>query len=239
MKTERDDWLAKTLGRNSFKVKVTRGSSVDGIRDAAQEMCCGFYYAKLSTAAVTQLQILSQYGFFVVDVNITLERPPDHELRSSAASDGSICDFDASRHFDIARIGQDCFKYSRFHLDPNVPNEVADRVKRAWVENCMSGERGDRLLVAEEKGLPVGFLALLTVEEPTGRTAVIDLVGVDPRSQGRGIGRSLVNRALWQPGDSIDIVRVGTQAANVPSLRLYENLGFRIVKTEYILHAHV
>ena len=33
-------------------------------------------------------------------------------------------------------------------------------------------------------------------------------------------------------------VRVGTQIANIPSLRLYESLGFRIADTHYVLHYH-
>jgi hypothetical protein len=32
---------------------------------------------------------------------------------------------------------------------------------------------------------------------------------------------------------------VGTQAANIPSLRLYESFGFRVCETAYVLHAHV
>ena len=33
-------------------------------------------------------------------------------------------------------------------------------------------------------------------------------------------------------------LRVGTQAANVPSVRLYEPLGFSLASAAYVLHLH-
>jgi RimJ/RimL family protein N-acetyltransferase len=32
---------------------------------------------------------------------------------------------------------------------------------------------------------------------------------------------------------------VGTQIANLPSIRLYEKLGFSLVKSAYVMHRHV
>ena len=32
---------------------------------------------------------------------------------------------------------------------------------------------------------------------------------------------------------------VGTQVANVPSVQLYESLGFRLKSSQYVLHMHV
>jgi hypothetical protein len=36
-----------------------------------------------------------------------------------------------------------------------------------------------------------------------------------------------------------DVLQVGTQAANVPSMRLYEKASFSVVKTSYVMHMHV
>ncbi len=33
-------------------------------------------------------------------------------------------------------------------------------------------------------------------------------------------------------------VRVGTQLANAPSIKLYENLGFRFLEGHYVFHLH-
>ena len=36
-----------------------------------------------------------------------------------------------------------------------------------------------------------------------------------------------------------DMLRVGTQVANLPSISLYEKCGFHVAETTYVLHAHV
>jgi ribosomal protein S18 acetylase RimI-like enzyme len=136
----------------------------------------------------------------------------------------------------VLRIAASSFVYSRFHLDPAIPKETAHKVKRAWVNSYIHKMRGERLLVALLDGKPVGFLAVLATPEP-GR--VIDLIGVDRAYQGRGVGRALVSFFIADSADRYPLLRVGTQVANVPSMRLYESLGFRIDETAYVLHAHV
>lgn len=231
--------MASMLGRDAFKLAFPRDCSAEQIRDGLREKQPAFYYAKLPTGAVAQLRVLSQLGFYVVDVSVTLERQPSNDTEQVGKSSGLIRDYDAERHHDLARIAAECFVYSRFHLDPQIDTGTANRIKRAWVENCMSGKRGDRLLVAEPQERAVGFLALMNIRDNGQSVQVIDLIGVERDSQGRGIGRALVTYAVQHAGPTADVIRVGTQAANVPSLRLYENSGFRVVGTHYVLHAHL
>jgi len=54
-------------------------------------------------------------------------------------------------------IAESAFVYSRFHLDPLVPKELANRVKREWIANYVRRQRGERLLVAEVDGNPWVF----------------------------------------------------------------------------------
>ncbi len=79
-----------------------------------------------------------------------------------------------------------------------------------------------------------GFLLLLG---PTGNALVIDLIAVDESMRGRGVAGAMIGFAARAFPDA-GRVRVGTQAANVPSLRLYERLGFRTVATQYVVHSH-
>jgi ribosomal protein S18 acetylase RimI-like enzyme len=80
----------------------------------------------------------------------------------------------------------------------------------------------------------VGFLAALVSE----RNAVIDLVGVDKQYQRRRVGAALTQAFIDHYRPSASSLQVGTQVANVPSMRLYERLGFSISKTQYVLHLH-
>ncbi len=139
----------------------------------------------------------------------------------------------------VLDIAASCFRYSRFHLDPHVPDEVANRIKHDWVLNYIRKKRGERLLVASIDGRPVGFLAVLTSEFDGKRVETIDLMGVSEAFQKQGVGKALVGYFIQQYEDRCDFLQVGTQAANIPSMRLYQSLGFSIVGTRYAMHLHV
>jgi ribosomal protein S18 acetylase RimI-like enzyme len=142
-------------------------------------------------------------------------------------------------HCAVLDIAGSCFVYSRFHLDPKIAPETAHAIKRAWVRSYLEKTRGEQLLVALRDGKPVGFLAVLATTAHGEPCRVIDLIGVDQAYQGHGVGRALVGHFLAESVGRCAILQVGTQAANIPSLRLYESLGFRVCKTAYVLHAHV
>ena len=85
----------------------------------------------------------------------------------------------------------------------------------------------------QQHGAVVGFLQLLRA----GATLVIDLIAVEPRVRGRGIASDLVALAE-RSTENVETLRVGTQIANVPSIRLYETLGFRTTGATYVFHYH-
>jgi predicted N-acetyltransferase YhbS len=80
-------------------------------------------------------------------------------------------------------------------------------------------------LVAEEDGEIVGVAWV----HPRGPVATIGPLAVDPRVQGRGIGRRLLERALETAGQGVPQVRLVHESYNAASLGLYLRTGFRVV----------
>lgn len=222
-----DEWLARVLERPVYKVA---GPLEEGELARAGR---GFFYAKVDVRDVERVRALTRAGFFVVDVNVTFA----HEARAArveAPADVLVSRAGSGDEAVLAIAGS-CFRFSRFHLDPDFDRALADRVKREWVASYLAGRRGERLLVARRAGRPVGFLAVLA----TPGAWVIDLVGVATEEQSRGAGRALV-AAFFEEGRRAGAAtfRVGTQVANVPSLRFYERAGFRVESSQYVLHRH-
>jgi len=237
-----DAWLASIFRRPVFKVSFPAAPEIAAplTRESVfQQAKPAFYYAKVPTRRVTQVSALTRLGFSVVDVNVTLERPASASLPEGQRRIVTVRDSAPAQREAILAIAESCFVYSRFHLDPQIPNDVANAIKRAWVDSYCTGQRGDRLLVAEIAGIPVGFLAGIRANVGEHRARVIDLVGVHRSYQGRGVGLALVEYFIRLSGSDVDVLRVGTQAANVPSISLYEKCGFRVAETTYVLHAHV
>lgn len=242
MRIEPDPWLAGILGQDVFRISSSSSySGAQSLRDALMEARSrsAFYYAKIPTQAVEQVRILCSAGFFVVDVNLTYERLPEREPGLAPRAGISVTDLRPATHAGVLDIARHCFTYSRFHLDPFLTREQANQVKTEWVRNYILGRRGERLLVAEQDGVPVGFLAVLAIEVKGRPCRVIDLIGVSPARQGQGVGESLIRHFVPSSAGECALVRVGTQVANTAAARLYERCGFRLAESAYVLHAHV
>lgn len=221
-----DSWLGGILGTPAFRVDAAATDA-----ELAALPATSFAYAKVDAKDAAGALRLQDAGFRVVDVNVMLSRGPAPALPAPAARVARVAPAEAGPVLDIAGS---CYRYSRFHLDPRVPDEKAHLVKRRWVENYAAGKRGDGLYAVYDGARPAGFLAVLV----SGSQAVIDLIGVDTAAQGRGFGRDLVRFFVAEYGPRCPELSVGTQVANVPSLRLYESCGFSVSKTSLVLHRH-
>jgi ribosomal protein S18 acetylase RimI-like enzyme len=105
-------------------------------------------------------------------------------------------------------------------------------LKEAWARNYFRGQRGQWMVLAQPADQPVGFLQLLAA--PDGGL-IIDLIGVEGHSRRLGAAAAMIAFATQHCRPLVPIV-VGTQAANVASLRLYSGLGFLPEATTYVLH---
>lgn len=231
MTLQRDAFLSEIVGRQSFRVELPipagDDAALDAIRAAQRQPV--FLYAKLPTDAPDSIARLEELGFRLVDTNVTLER----DAAGLVASPGKTRPARPADRAAVIALAAAGFTYSRLHLDPAVPREVADRSRAEWAGNFFAGSRGDHMIVAESDGAMAGFAQLLG---PREGVTTIDLIGVAARFRRRGIAGDLIAASAGITGTRT--MRVGTQIANTPSLRLYQALGFRIVASHYVLHYH-
>lgn len=234
-----DAWLSEIMGCQVFKWSSrVKGPGEEELACEMAELAQGgnaFFFAKLPTRDVVQCMALARAGFAVVDSAITLAWESGGGM---IPADIKIAAIRPEQHDVVAEIAGSCFRWSRFHLDPHVPSELANLIKRKWIENYCKKVRGDALYVCEVDGGVAGFLAVLKMREGDRLIAVIDLIGVAGNYRKRGIGAALVNHFIQEWQGCVNELRVGTQAANIQSLRLYERHGFRAVDSNYVLHAH-
>jgi ribosomal protein S18 acetylase RimI-like enzyme len=104
---------------------------------------------------------------------------------------------------------------------PNVgtPNESRRYIRHLHAFDPLGG------IVAEENGEIVGIGWL----HPRGPVATIGPLAVDPRMQGRGIGRLLLERLIEVAGRGVPQIRLVHESHNAVSLGLYLRTGFRVV----------
>jgi dTDP-4-amino-4,6-dideoxy-D-galactose acyltransferase len=234
-----DAWLAETLALPVYKVAAVGAQTGDALRGELERLAAGgnaFFYAKVPTADVPASLALQHGGFGVVDTAVTFAWR-EQALGAPGSFDVSAVRPDQGEA--VAAIAETCFVWSRFHLDPKIPRAAANRVKRCWIENYISGKRGAALYVATTGGAVAGFLAVIEAASEGRTVAAIDLIGVSAEHQHHGVGSALVHAFVRDWRERVSELRVGTQAANIRSLRFYERNGFRIAESSYVLHAHV
>lgn len=169
---------------------------------------------------------LEKAGFKGVETLVTFRQrleprpmPPGVEIAGPADADACIA------------IAGHAFVHDRLHRDARVPNAAADKVRAEWIRNDLGG-RADASFVVRAGGAIAGFNLCLLL----GHEAVIDLIAVDVGRQGQGFGRALVEGALAHYGGRAAAMRVGTQADNEPSIKLYRGTGFVEADRRITLH---
>jgi ribosomal protein S18 acetylase RimI-like enzyme len=227
-----DAWLGEMLGRPAWS--VVEAASGPSLAELAASRA-HFATAKMPATDVAAVEAFEGLGFHAVDMALTF----DVERADIAAQGARVRWAQPGDRAAVEAIAGSAFRFSRFHLDPKLPKALADKIKAAWAGNWFAGKRGDGMVVAEQAdGAVAGFLQLCWAPE---NRLMIDLIAVQPDSIRKGYARAMIGFAgLKGTGDG-RLPRgmiVGTQAANIASIRLYESLGFRLRDAKYVLHHH-
>jgi ribosomal protein S18 acetylase RimI-like enzyme len=236
-----DSWMSGIFGYPVYKLAMSDelAPEVNRLGKGAlhEDIWSGraFFYSKCGPASISSIQALHRLGFILVDANTVFEK---RIIRSSGARQKTnpfqIRLAQPSDQEQVVALAGRSFSYSRFHLDPLIPNALADTVKKEWVRNFFIGKRGDYLVVAICNGVVAGFAQLLAGSD---QSLTIDLIAVSPETRRMGIAAAMIEFVENEIA-SYDAIRVGTQIANVPSTRLYEKIGFRFTGASYVFHMH-
>lgn len=170
------------------------------------------------------LRVAEEHGFRFVDIRVTLE--VQLAARATPADDVGPGAIRLCRPEDIPAlraIARASHRDSRFYYDSNFPVSLSNALYETWIEKSCNGY-ADAVLVAELDGQPVGYLSCHLLEGAKGQ---IGLVGMGADSQGKGLGRKLVNQSLrWFAEQGRKQIRVVTQGRNCSAQRLYQRCGF-------------
>jgi ribosomal protein S18 acetylase RimI-like enzyme len=227
-----DQWLAQRLAKKALRLDA-RPDAPPTAADLRLAMAKiddpSFVYCKIPAADVRTIHALGQAGFRLVDTLLTLERPLAPPIQSSGGGRfAKPGDRDA-----VAAVARTSFHFSRFHADPMIAREVANGIKADWAANFFAGQRGDAMIVAEHKNGITGFLQLLYQQQ----MLIIDLIAVQPHDRRQGVAAAMIAYAQQQHSDFAGM-RVGTQAANIAAMRMYEGMGFSLIAAHHVFHYH-
>ena len=229
----KDTWLSEKLGRPVYNLKLENHGETDWkteLLDKMNQPGQTFAFCKVKSDDLERIWLLEEIGFRLADTQVTFQKkiePPFSEINQDVKPATAI------HQKGVERIAEKNFIFSRFHLDPKISDKVANDIKKEWAGNYLKDLRGDELLVYSTGDTVAGFLQLI---HGGSNCLVIDLIAVDKEFRRRRVAEDLIRYAESHTG--MEYFRVGTQVANIPSIRLYEKLGFRLIESSYIYHMH-
>jgi len=234
-----DQWLSSILEREVCKVSVIgshwdSGSSSMNSGDslkAAMRKKPLFLYAKVPVNALDAVGFLEKAGFCLADTSIVFEKATKVQRINMEHKEVRFAEpEDKDKVVEIARSS---FRFSRFHMDVNIDKSLADTIKAEWAGNYFVGKRGDYMVVVQDEGKVAGFTQLFD----QGKALLIDLIAIAENHRGKGLARKIIE-FIQSSFPKCGCIRVGTQVVNIPSIRLYESVGFRVAESGYVFHYH-
>ncbi len=222
-----DEWLSKIIGKQTFYLK----NSLNIISKESFPKDEFFIWTKIPILETDKLITLQKLGFYIVDTNVQLSLK--HFIHNNINNTVRFAEPEDEKY--IRNIAKNSFGFSRFHLDHQISQNTACKIKEEWAGNYFAGKRGKWMIVAEYKSIIVGFLQLL---EKNNNTIVIDLIAVKDEHRGKGLAKNMITFAYLNCLKNLAKIEVGTQISNTSSLNLYTKLGFRISSSSYVLHMH-
>ena len=222
-----DDWLGRIMKRAVFRL----GPGSIKPEDLAALPPDSFVYCKVPAGEIDRINLLEGMGFRLADTSIVFYGHPGFGAGSGDGLEIRMAVPDDAEQ--VAELAGNCFVHSRFHADPYIENVTADAIKFEWARNYFKGQRGDAMVVGCAGSKIVGFLQLIYQDG----SLVIDLVGVSPSRQRRGLARGMIAFA-WQHCGCFETISVGTQAANGPAIKCYQSLGLLVKDISHSFHWH-
>lgn len=238
----KDEWLTQLLERDVYRFNFDLNWEMYlrvSVRYLKRPL---LIYAEVPTDEIEKMYRFEVAGFKLIGTNVTFSksRNPD-TLPRSWDTEMKICLAKAEDEESSIRVARMSFMFGRFHLDPTIDQKMADKVKAEWVRNYFKGKRGDQMVVALQGKEVIGFLQLLKRPKKLiyddCKDLIIDQIAVLPSERRKGIAVSMI-RYAEQINEDCDRIVVGTQISNIPSIRLYEKLGFQLTESKYVFHYH-
>jgi dTDP-4-amino-4,6-dideoxy-D-galactose acyltransferase len=188
--------------------------------------------------------LLGDFHGMLVDRKATFVRPLDArgpDIDSARATDPLVVEYNRGTACDsLVELALAAGAYSRFRLDPRIPQERFEAMYHRWIARSVAHELADIVLVAPPSSGSAPdddrLLGMISLSEADG-IASIGLVAVAAEVRGRGIGSALIRAAHgWMRNRGAGEARVVTQLANRPACQLYERSGYRLARVQPYFH---
>jgi hypothetical protein len=176
-------------------------------------------------------------GFFYLQTLLTYLLPEGRQVTEPPSeADGVVIrnatDDDADQ---VATIAANSFKFSRYHLDPFLDNENADKLLYKSTQNAIRHHFADVVFVAEVNAEIVGYFSGKKRKEAllSKRVGETGFTAVKAKSRGHGVLGKLTDHLLYWFSNNTDFAELGTYLGNTTVHRTWISRNLPIIKSTH------
>lgn len=198
--------------------------------------------ARVDVADMDAVAALESAGFRLMDALVTYFTHPRGPAPTPVREVGRIRPLEPGDVDEVLAITAEAYRgfRGRFHLDPHLPQERSSAFYIEWARQCCLGRMADRVVVAEDgTGRLHGWASTRRVE-PASSVGVTTLwagsLGACRRDK-PGAYAGLIRSLAAENHANGHVTETQTQNHNIATVRIYDAVGARYVRSDYTFHA--
>lgn len=223
-------WDSNFFGANTVKVSIYDKLTENDLKEILEEVKRFEFiiFSDRSSEYYNDYLIGSYTDAYLVDSNIQLSLINDLEEKIDESEKLEISN-NYPYNEDILLIAKNNIKYSKYFNDPNVNSIKGAELYMNWTKNSFHDL--DKYFITYKEETIRGFLLFSLAEE----VATIELLIIDEKQHGLGIGTKLINELKhYLPRNFI--INVGTQIDNMEAINFYMKNGFKLKTNQRTYH---
>lgn len=236
-----DKWNSNFFKERIARVKISDKERTDSFSESlsellsrAQKKKVGFLVIKLQGSNPKLVRSLIKAGFKKygesADLVFRYKEPGKMFTKEIYCSDYRIGLCKPAHIKGVRDIARDAFRLSYLYKCGFGKKSKVDSYHSVWAENLIK-DKDVEVFVAEKNGRVLGFATLrINMRRREGR---IDLIAVDKRFRGKGIGNQLVKKCIGSGRGRLKEIFIKTQKEN-KALSLYKKRGFAVYSYDKI-----
>ena len=177
---------------------------------------------------------LEESGFYLADAVAALSRSGSLRPPKTPLGNGFAWSEHPENVASTAAAFRHLFYDGRFHNDPDIPREAADRLWEAAIINQLESDDSRQLFLLDGSK-PAGISIVRPID--TDRASLF-IFGVAAEYRGHGLGRALLSETLARLRNRYGMIEVETSTYNTAAVRLYRGLGFEQQGIKLSFHWH-
>ena len=206
-------------------------SSLCEIISSARKEKFRFITAKINAQKINVANVCFRNHGILIDTELTYQKTKHEQLEKMSLPKGfAIYKHDRYWNESLLEL-TNTLTHSRFFMDKNIDVSTAQKLWNQSIFNNCNG-RANYTVVCFDKDRPIGIMNIFEKDE----TSDIFLIAVLPSYQNMGLGKAMVHFYENNLDPKITKLTVETQLINYQAQYFYIRLGYKNVRSKYIIH---